>query len=433
MSAQLLIRNVRPYGDDAVDILIEGGEIVEIGASIDPDSAADVLDGAGAVLLPGFVDMHTHLREPGREDTETIETGSAAAALGGYTAVFAMANTDPVADSAVITDFVWRRGQEVGLVDVHPVGAVTVGLGGTQLAEMGAMAAGVGGVRMFSDDGKCVFDPLIMRRALEYAKGLGVLIAQHAEEPRLTEGAIAHEGAVAARLGLTGWPRAAEESIVARDALLARDAGARVHICHASTEGTVELLKWARGQGISITAEVTPHHLLLDDSRLETYDPVNKVNPPLREGRDKAALRQALADGIIDCVATDHAPHAAQEKCCEFANARPGMLGLQTAFSIVVQTMVEPGLLDWRGVAKVMSERPAEITGLSDHGRPIAVGEPANLALVDPGTEWTVESGALASLSENSPFDGLTLPGVVVATVLRGEVTNHGGKVRAPR
>ncbi|CAM3042128.1 dihydroorotase [Williamsia muralis] len=433
MSAQLLIRNVRPYGDDAVDILIEGGEIVEIGASIDPDAADDVLDGAGAVLLPGFVDMHTHLREPGREDTETIETGSAAAALGGYTAVFAMANTDPVADSAVITDFVWRRGQEVGLVDVHPVGAVTVGLRGTQLAEMGAMAAGVGGVRMFSDDGKCVFDPLIMRRALEYAKGLGVLIAQHAEEPRLTEGAIAHEGAVAARLGLTGWPRAAEESIVARDALLARDAGARVHICHASTEGTVELLKWARGQGISITAEVTPHHLLLDDSRLETYDPVNKVNPPLREGRDKAALRQALADGIIDCVATDHAPHAAQEKCCEFANARPGMLGLQTAFSIVVQTMVESGLLDWRGVAKVMSERPAEITGLSDHGRPIAVGEPANLALVDPDTEWTVESGALASLSENSPFDGLTLPGVVVATVLRGEVTNHGGKVRAPR
>ena len=433
MTAQLLIRNVRPYGEDAVDILIEGGEIVEIGASIAPDAAADVLDGAGAVLLPGFVDMHTHLREPGREDTETIETGSAAAALGGYTAVFAMANTDPVADSAVITDFVWRRGQEVGLVDVHPVGAVTVGLGGTQLAEMGAMAAGVGGVRMFSDDGKCVFDPLIMRRALEYAKGLGVLIAQHAEEPRLTEGAIAHEGAVAARLGLTGWPRAAEESIVARDALLARDAGARVHICHASTEGTVELLKWARGQGISITAEVTPHHLLLDDSRLETYDPVNKVNPPLREGRDKAALRQALADGIIDCVATDHAPHAAQEKCCEFANARPGMLGLQTALSIVVQTMVEPGLLDWRGVAKVMSERPAEITGLSDHGRPIVVGEPANLALVDPDTEWTVESGALASLSENSPFDGLTLPGVVVATVLRGEVTNHGCKVRAPR
>jgi dihydroorotase len=433
VSAQLVIRGVRPYGDETVDILVRGGEIVAIAADIETDADTDVLDGGGAIVLPGFVDMHTHLREPGREDTETIETGSAAAALGGYTAVFAMANTDPVADSAVVTDFVWRRGQEVGLVDVHPVGAVTVGLGGSQLAEMGAMAAGVGAVRMFSDDGKCVSDPLLMRRALEYAKGLDVLIAQHAEEPRLTQGAIAHEGATAARLGLTGWPRAAEESIVARDALLARDAGARVHICHASTEGTVELLRWARGQGISITAEVTPHHLLLDDSRLETYDPVNKVNPPLREGRDKAALRQALADGVIDCVATDHAPHAAQEKCCEFANARPGMLGLQTAFSIVVQTMVEPGLLDWRGVAKVMSERPAQIAGLPDQGRPIAVGEPANLALVDPDTEWTVEAGSLASLSQNSPFDGLTLPGVVVATVLRGEVTNNGGKVRSPR
>ncbi|HEY9313532.1 dihydroorotase [Williamsia sp.] len=433
MSGDLLIRGVRPYGGDAVDILVRDGDIAEIGADLSAGADVDVLDGAGAIVLPGFVDMHTHLREPGREDTETIESGSAAAALGGYTAVFAMANTDPVADSPVITDYVWRRGQEVGLVDVHPVGAITVGLEGKQLAEMGAMAAGAGRVRMFSDDGKCVDDPLLMRRALEYAKGLDVLIAQHAEEPRLTKGAIAHEGATAARLGLSGWPRAAEESIVARDALLARDAGTRVHICHASTEGTVKLLKWARGQGISITAEVTPHHLLLDDSRLETYDAVNKVNPPLREGRDKVALRQALADGIIDCVATDHAPHAAQEKCCEFAGARPGMLGLQTALSIVIETMVKPGLLGWRGVAAVMSERPAEITGLSDQGRPITVGEPANLALVDPDTEWTVRSDALASLSANSPFDGLTLPGTVIATVLRGEITNNGGKVRSAR
>ncbi len=433
MSGELLIRNVRPYGDEAIDILIRDGDIIEIGPQLTAGADAEVLDGAGAIALPGFVDMHTHLREPGREDTETIETGSAAAALGGYTAVFAMANTDPVADSAVITDYVWRRGQEVGLVDVHPVGAVTVGLQGKQLAEMGSMAAGAGRVRMFSDDGKCVDDPLLMRRALEYAKGLDVLIAQHAEEPRLTVGAIAHEGAVAARLGLIGWPRTAEESIVARDALLARDAGARVHICHASTEGTVELLKWARGQGISITAEVTPHHLLLDDTRLHTYDPVNKVNPPLREDRDRLALRRALADGIVDCVATDHAPHAAQDKCCEFANARPGMLGLQTALSIVALTMVNPGLLDWRGVAAVMSERPAQITGLSDQGRPIAVGEPGNLALVDPDAAWVVDSADLASLSENTPFDGLTLPAVVVATVLRGEVTNNGGKVRSPR
>ncbi|PYE21040.1 dihydroorotase [Williamsia limnetica] len=433
MSGDLLIKNVRPYAGDLVNIVVRDGEIAEIGQELTAGPEVDVLDGAGAIVLPGFVDMHTHLREPGREDTETIETGSAAAALGGYTAVFAMANTDPVADTAVITDYVWRRGQEVGLVDVHPVGAVTVGLAGKQLAEMGAMAAGAGKVRVFSDDGKCVDDPLLMRRALEYAKGLDVLIAQHAEEPRLTVGAIAHEGSVASRLGLAGWPRAAEESIVARDALLARDAGARVHICHASTEGTVELLTWARGQGIAITAEVTPHHLLLDDTRLHTYDPVNKVNPPLREDRDRQALRRALADGIVDCVATDHAPHAAQDKCCEFANARPGMLGLQTALSIVVETMVRPGLLDWRGVAKVMSERPAQITGLPDQGRPIAVGEPANLALIDPDAEWTVESGSLASLSENSPFDGMTLPAVVVATVLRGGVTNNGGKVRSPR
>lgn len=333
-----------------------------------------MIDGAGRVLLPGFVDLHTHLREPGREDTETIDTGSAAAALGGYTAVFAMANTDPVADSVVVTDHVWRRGQEVGLVDVHPVGAVTVGLAGKQLAEMGTMAAGVGRVRMFSDDGHCVYDPLIMRRALEYSSSLGVLIAQHAEEPRLTAGAVAHEGPTAARLGLAGWPRAAEESIVARDALLARDARARVHICHASTAGTVELVKWAKAQGIAITAEVTPHHLLLDDSRLETYDGVNRVNPPLRERSDVEALRRGLAEGVLDCVATDHAPHAEQDKCCEFSQARPGMLGLETALSIVVETMVRPGLLDWRGVAKVMSERPAEIVGLDDQGRPLEVG-----------------------------------------------------------
>ncbi|MFE5285686.1 dihydroorotase [Nocardia sp. NPDC056611] len=427
----ILIKNVLLYGEgDAVDVLVADGEIREIGAGLSaPD--AEIVDGKGQFLLPGFIDLHTHLREPGREDTETIESGSAAAALGGYTAVFAMANTSPVADTSVITDHVWKRGQEVGLVDVHPVGAVTVGLEGKQLAEMGTMAAGVGAVRMFSDDGHCVYDPLIMRRALEYANSLGVLIAQHAEEPRLTKGAVAHEGPTASRLGLAGWPRAAEESIVARDALLARDAGARVHICHASTAGTVELLKWAKSQGISITAEVTPHHLLLDDSRLETYDAVNRVNPPLRESSDVAALRQALADGVIDCVATDHAPHADQDKCCEFAAARPGMLGLETALSIIVETMVNPGLLDWRGVARVMSENPARIVGLDDQGRPLAVGEPANLALIDPAAEWTVEANELASIARNTPFQAMTLPAKVTATFLRGRLTARDGKIVA--
>ncbi|MGU3294497.1 dihydroorotase [Williamsia sp. M5A3_1d] len=430
MSERLLIADVRPYGEgDAVDVLVVDGVITEIGAGLSADGA-ELVDGRGGIVLPGFVDLHTHLREPGREDTETIETGSAAAALGGYTAVFAMANTDPVADSAVLTDHVWARGQQVGLVDVHPVGAVTVGLEGTHLAELGAMADGVAQVKMFSDDGKCVHDPLLMRRALEYASGLGVLIAQHAEEPRLTVGAIAHEGPTAARLGLAGWPRSAEESIVARDAILARDAGARVHICHASTAGTVELLRWAKGQGIAITAEVTPHHLLLDDSRLQTYDAVNKVNPPLRESSDCAALRQALVDGVIDCVATDHAPHAEQDKCCEFAVARPGMLGLQTALSVIAATVVGPDGLDWRGVARVLSERPAQIVGLPDQGRPIAVGEPANLTVVDPDAEWTVSRGELASLSANTPFDTMTLPARVVATVLRGRVTAHDGQVR---
>ncbi|MBB2990443.1 dihydroorotase [Mycolicibacterium iranicum] len=423
----VVLKSVRLYGEgDGVDVLVRDGVIAEIGSGLTAD---ELIDCTGQVLLPGFVDLHTHLREPGREYAEDIETGSAAAALGGYTAVFAMANTDPVADTAVVTDHVWHRGQQVGLVDVHPVGAVTVGLAGKQLTEMGLMAAGAGQVRMFSDDGVCVDDPLIMRRALEYASGLGVLIAQHAEEPRLTVGAVAHEGPNAAKLGLAGWPRAAEESIVARDALLARDAGARVHICHASTAGSVELVRWAKEQGIAITAEVTPHHLLLDDTRLHTYDGRNRVNPPLREASDAVALRQALADGVIDCVATDHAPHAEHEKMCEFANARPGMLGLQTALSVVVQTMVEPGLLTWRDVARVMSEAPARIVRLPDQGRPLEVGEPANLTVVDPEATWTVKGTALASRSDNTPFQDMELPAVVTTTMLRGTITARDGKV----
>jgi dihydroorotase len=428
----VLIRGVRRYGEgDEVDVLVDDGQIVSMGPRLDIPDDADVIDATGQVLLPGLVDLHTHLREPGREYAEDIETGSAAAALGGYTAVFAMANTNPVADSPVVTDHVWHRGQQVGLVDVHPVGAVTVGLAGSQLTEMGLMNAGAAQVRIFSDDGVCVHDPLVMRRALEYATGLDVLIAQHAEEPRLTVGAVAHEGPNAALLGLSGWPRAAEESIVARDALLARDAGARVHICHATTAGTVEILRWAKAQGISITAEVTPHHLALDDTRLATYDGRNRVNPPLRESADAEALRRALIDGVIDCVATDHAPHAEHEKVCEFANARPGMLGLQTALSVVVQTMVEPGLLSWRDVARVMSEKPARIAGLADQGRPLDIGEPANLTVVDPDATWTVRGADLVSRSDNTPYESMTLPATVTATLLRGKVTARDGKCPA--
>ncbi|HTI26760.1 MAG TPA: dihydroorotase [Kutzneria sp.] len=433
----MLIKGVRLYGEgDPVDILVRDGVIAEIGPWLDAASTqeltdVEVIDADGLVALPGFVDLHTHLREPGREDTETIATGSAAAALGGYTAVFAMANTDPVADNAVIVEHVWRRGREVGLVDVHPVGAVTVGLKGEKLAELGTMARSQANVRVFSDDGHCVSDPLIMRRALEYTKALDGVIAQHAEEPRLTVGAQAHEGERAARLGLAGWPAAAEESIVARDCLLAKQTGARLHVCHVSTAGTVDVLRWAKERGTKVSAEVTPHHLLLTDERLATYDPVNKVNPPLRTESDVQVLREALAEGIVDCVATDHAPHAVQDKDCEWSAARPGMLGLQTALSIVVETLVRPGLLDWRGVARVMSEKPAEIAGLPDQGRPLAVGEPATLTLVDPQARWTVRGTELASIAGNTPFEGMELPGVVRTTMLRGRVTVSEGKVQS--
>ena len=427
---RLLLRGIRPYGaGDLVDLLIRDGVIAELGASLD-GTGAEVFDGGGLVALPGLVDLHAHLREPGQEDAETIATGSAAAALGGYTAVFAMANTDPVADTAVVVEYVYRRGREVGLVDVHPVGAVTAGLRGERLAELGGMAASAAAVRMFSDDGVCVHDSLLMRRALEYTRGLGGVIAQHAEDPRLTAGAQAHEGEIAARLGLAGWPAAAEESIVARDCLLARDAAAALHVCHVSSAGTVEVLRWAKERGIRVSAEVTPHHLLLTDERLAGYDPVNKVNPPLRTAADTEALRAALAEGIVDCVATDHAPHAAQDKDCEWSAARPGMLGLQTALSVVVATMVRPGLLDWRGVARVMSERPARIGGATEQGRPIAVGQPATVVLVDPDATWTVRGAQLASLADNTPYEGMELPARVMATLLRGEITTEDGKVQ---
>jgi dihydroorotase len=422
-----LIKGAKPYGGDAADILVKDGRIAAIGDSLSSTSA-EVVEAAGLIALPGLVDLHTHLREPGREDAETVETGSRAAALGGFTAVHAMANTDPVADTAGVVEQVWRLGEQAGLVDVVPVGAVTVGLKGERLAELGAMADSAARVRVFSDDGHCVADPSLMRRALEYVKAFDGVVAQHAEEPRLTVGAQMHEGDRSARLGLTGWPAAAEEAIIARDVLLAGHVGARLHICHVSTAGSVELLRWAKARGVQVTAEVTPHHLLLTDACAEGYDPVFKVNPPLRTDADVQALREGLADGTIDAVATDHAPHAVEDKESEWAQARPGMLGLEQALSVVVETMVETGLLDWRGVADRMSVRPAVIGRLGNHGRPLAPGEPANLLLLDATARAAVDPAALASRSRNSPYAGRELPGRVVATFLRGTPTVLDGK-----
>jgi dihydroorotase len=387
------------------------------------------VEAAGHILLPGLVDLHTHLREPGREDSETVLTGTRAAAAGGYTAVHAMANTFPVADTAGVVEQVWRLGKESGYCDVQPVGAVTVGLEGKQLAELGAMADSAARVRVFSDDGKCVDDAVIMRRALEYVKAFDGVVAQHAQEPRLTEGAQMNEGAVSGELGLTGWPAVAEESVIARDVLLAAHVGSRVHVCHLSTAGSVEIVRWAKSKGWDVTAEVTPHHLLLTDELVRSYNPVYKVNPPLRTEADVMALREALADGTIDCVATDHAPHPHEDKDCEWAAAAMGMVGLETALSVVQHTMVDTGLLDWSGVADRMSARPAAIGRLAGHGRPVAAGEPANLVLLDPAYRGTVNPAGFASRSRNTPYEGRELPGRVVATFLRGRATVMDGKL----
>lgn len=418
----LALNNVRPYGEDEISILIDVADGVIDSIGENPfDDADEVMDCGGKVLLPGLVDMHVHLREPGREDTETIETGSDAAAAGGFTAVFTMANTQPVIDQPFLADAVWDKGQAYGKCDVYPVGSITNGLKGESLTEIGLMSRGH--VKMFSDDGKCVNDPQLMRRAIEYAKAYDVVLAQHAEDHRMTEGAVAHEGENAARLGLRGWPRVAEESVVARDLIMTRDYGGRYHLCHASTEGTVSLLRWAKEQGIDVSAEVTPHHLLLTDAKLESYDGVYRVNPPLRENRDTIALRDALLDGTIDVVATDHAPHGSEDKCVEFENAKPGMIGLETSLAIVAQVFVESGLADWRFVAKVMSERPAEILQLSDQGRSIAVGEPANLTLVDTQAPWTAHGEEMASKSKNTPYEGSEFNTRIAATWLRGKQT----------
>jgi dihydroorotase len=428
--SKILIRGAKVLGGEPRDVLLDGEVIAAVGSGLSDGGVTTVVEADGEmVLLPGLVDLHTHLREPGREDSETVLTGTRAAAVGGYTAVHAMANTFPVADSAGVVEQVWRLGRESGYCDVQPVGAVTVGLAGKQLAELGAMADSAAQVRVFSDDGKCVDDAVIMRRALEYVKAFGGVVAQHAQEPRLTEGAQMNEGRVSGELGLTGWPAVAEESIIARDVLLAAHVGSRVHICHLSTAGSVEIVRWAKSKGWDVTAEVTPHHLLLTDELVRSYNPVYKVNPPLRTEADVLALREALADGTIDCVATDHAPHPREDKDCEWVAAAMGMVGLETALSVVQHTMVDTGLLDWAGVADRMSARPAALSGLAGHGRPIAEGEPANLVLLDPAYRGTVNPAGFASRSRNTPYEGRELPGRVFATFLRGHATVMDGKL----
>lgn len=430
-----LIQSALTPNQELVDLRITSGVVTEVASAqtLKPDKS-EIIDGAGLQLLPGLVDLHTHLREPGREDAETVRTGSAAAALGGFTAVHAMANTDPVADTAGVVEQVVRLGREAGYCDVFAVGAVTQGLNGSELAELGAMAHSMAQVRVFSDDGECVADSLVMRRALEYVKQFDGVIAQHAQDPRLTEMAQMNEGVVSAKLGLTGWPAVAEEAIIARDVLLAEHVGARLHICHVSTAGSVEIIRRAKARGIKVTAEVTPHHLLLTDALAQTYDPIYKVNPPLRTAVDVQALRVALADGTIDVVATDHAPHPREAKECEWSAAANGMLGLENALSVIQESMIESGLSNWSAIAERMSYAPARIgriNATAGHGQEIKKGALANLILVDTKMRRKVREIKSVSKSKNNPYVERELPGQVLFTFLRGEmIVAHGELVK---
>ena len=428
MTTRILIRAATLPDGTTSDILVADGMITELGAGLS-DAEATVIDAAGLVALPGLVDLHTHLREPGFEHSETVLTGSQAAAIGGFTAVHAMANTSPVADTAGVVEQVQALGDTAGYVTVRPVGAVTVGLGGSQLAEIGAMAQSRARVRVFSDDGTCVWDALLMRRALEYVKTFEGVVAQHAQEPRLTEGAQMNEGALSSELGLAGWPAVAEEAIIARDVLLAEHVGARVHICHLSTAGSVDVVRWAKARGIAVTAEVTPHHLLLTEQLASGYDARFKVNPPLRRADDVAALRAGLADGTIDVIATDHAPHPLEAKDCEWQEAAFGMVGLESALSVVQAALIDTGIFAWADVARVLSRTPAEIGRLAGYENGIAVGAPAEFTLYDPSVSRVFDVSQLRGKGVNSPYLSTMLPGRVIATIHHGYPTVLDGEL----
>ena len=426
-SKETLFTNVSLSDGTVTNILVSGETISYLGN--DSKTAAEVIDCTGLIAMSGFVDLHTHLREPGFEQSETILTGSKAAAKGGFTCVHPMANTNPVADNSAVVEQVFALGEAAGYVQVQPIGAVTSNLEGKNLADLGKMNASAAHVTVFSDDGKCVSDSLVMRRALEYVKAFGGVIAQHAQDPQLTVNAQMNESALSLKLGLTGWPAVAEEAIIARDVLLTEEVGSRLHVCHVSTKGSVDVIRWAKSRGINVTAEVTPHHLILTEDLVSEYNPVYKVNPPLRSSEDVQALREAVADGTIDIIATDHAPHTPDSKDCEWGEAAFGMIGLETAAAIAKTTLIDTGLIGWERLEELLSKNPAKISGLSDQGQALVAGSQANIAFFDPRTSYTVDTST-ESKSSNNPYVGMTLSGTVVHTMYKGTLTVKDTKIQ---
>ncbi|WP_270625768.1 dihydroorotase [Varibaculum timonense] len=431
MSA-IVFRGASILGKDRADILVEGDKIRRVGVdlSLPKESTALEIDTNGLIALPGLVDLHTHLREPGGEDAETVDTGTAAAAKGGYTCVFAMANTTPTQDCPQVVEQVLNLGRQAGRVDVHPVGAVTKDLAGKELSQLRAMHECGAKVNVFSDDGKCVFDPLLMRQALEILRDFDGVIAQHCQEPRLTEDSQMNESYLAKELGLKGWPGVAEEMIIARDILLSLYLDVRVHICHLSTARAVELVRWGKAQGAKVTAEVTPHHLFLSEDELKGRAALFKVNPPLRSASDVQALRTALADGTIDLVGTDHAPHPDRLKDCDFECGAFGMIGLETALPVISTLMVRTNQMTWADVARVMSITPAKVGKALGQGEMIATGSQANLCFVSPDTSWQVSRDSQVSRSNNTPFAGKELVGAIQHTCYRGKLTVTNGQLQ---
>lgn len=422
--ARLLLHGVDVLGRGVRELAVVDDRLIDADHVVPGDVGWQHVDCTGLVGLPALVDMHTHLRDPGVGDAETIESGSRAAAAGGYGAICPMANTTPVADTVEVVEYEQRRGREIGLCDVYPVGALTRGLLGDTLADLAGMAHSRARVRMFSDDGQCLSRSDLVWDAMTRLQPIGAILAQHCQDPALTVGAQVDDGPIAHELGMPGWPGAAETAIIARDAVLAGYLGARLHVCHVSTAAGVAAVRWAKDQGWPVTAEASPHHLTLTSELTLSGDPVFKVNPPLRSVEDVAAVQQGLVDGTIDVVATDHAPHADADKARPWSQASSGMLGLQTAVSVLAEAFIATGRLGWAQLAQSMSDTPAQLLGISAaHGGDLRAGRPASLCLVDPGRAWTVTRDDLASIAHNSPFIGRTFGTRVVATLLRGVPT----------